>query len=137
MAKQIQTSILISASPEKVWRILTDFERYPKWNPFIKEIHGAQKVGSQLTVQLTDMKFTPTLLSFEKEKHFSWKGKLFLPYLFDGEHSFQLVQKSEQLIEFRHEETFSGILPFFLGKKFFQSIEEGFIQMNEALKKEC
>jgi len=28
-AKEIKTEILINATPEKVWAILTDFENYP------------------------------------------------------------------------------------------------------------
>ena len=36
MKKEIKTEILIKASPQIVWSILTDFENYPHWNPFIK-----------------------------------------------------------------------------------------------------
>ena len=38
MAKEIKTEILINATPEKVWSILTSFDNYPNWNPFIKSI---------------------------------------------------------------------------------------------------
>ena len=45
MAKEIKTEILINATPEKVWTILTNFDNYPNWNPFIKSIKGEVKVG--------------------------------------------------------------------------------------------
>ncbi|RYZ45415.1 MAG: SRPBCC domain-containing protein, partial [Chitinophagaceae bacterium] len=35
MNKQIKTEIVINASKEKVWAILTNFSQYPQWNPFI------------------------------------------------------------------------------------------------------
>jgi hypothetical protein len=38
MAKEIKTEILINATPEKVLSILTIFDNYPNWNPFIKSI---------------------------------------------------------------------------------------------------
>ena len=36
--KEIKTEIIINSKPEKVWNILTNFEKYPEWNPFIKSI---------------------------------------------------------------------------------------------------
>ena len=38
--KEIYTEIEINASANIIWRIITDFEGYPHWNPFIKEISG-------------------------------------------------------------------------------------------------
>ncbi|KIK65017.1 hypothetical protein GYMLUDRAFT_70951 [Collybiopsis luxurians FD-317 M1] len=32
----VSTSIIISASPEKVWKILLDFDSYKQWNPFVR-----------------------------------------------------------------------------------------------------
>ena len=29
----IRTEITLPASPEKSWKVLTDFARYPEWNP--------------------------------------------------------------------------------------------------------
>jgi len=41
--KEIKTSIEISASPETIWKILTNFEDYENWNPFITKISGEKK----------------------------------------------------------------------------------------------
>jgi hypothetical protein len=48
--KEIYTKIHINASPSIVWNILTDFDNYGEWNPFIKEISGVQQVGSELQI---------------------------------------------------------------------------------------
>ena len=40
MAKEIKTEIVIHATPEKIWKILTDFGNYPQWNPFIVSVTG-------------------------------------------------------------------------------------------------
>lgn len=58
MAKEIKTEILINATPEKVWSILTSFDNYPNWNPFIKSIKGEAKVGNKIKVCM----HTPTKL---------------------------------------------------------------------------
>ena len=40
----------IDASPEDVWQVLTDFDAYPEWNPFIRSIQGNPEVGSRLSI---------------------------------------------------------------------------------------
>jgi uncharacterized protein YndB with AHSA1/START domain len=39
MARQLVTSIEIDASPNIVWEILTEFEQFDRWNPFIRSIN--------------------------------------------------------------------------------------------------
>lgn len=82
MAKEIKTEILINATPEKVWSILTNFDNYPNWNPFIKSIKGEVKVGNTITIRIEPpeskgMTFKPKILHFETNKELSWLGLLF------------------------------------------------------------
>ncbi len=41
--KKIETEIIIDAPVTTVWQVLTDFERHPTWNPFIKAIAGQKR----------------------------------------------------------------------------------------------
>ncbi len=90
--KEICTEILINSSPAIVWDIITDFENYGKWNPFIKEISGVIQQGSPLQVFIkppksNGMKFKLKILKVEPQKEIRWLGKLWIPKIFDGEHS--------------------------------------------------
>ena len=139
--KEIITEIIIDTKPEKVWEVLTDFENYPTWNPFIQKISGEQKVGSKLDVSIrllegNEMTFQPTLLKFEENREFRWVGKLLVKGIFDGEHYFVLSQEVENKTKFTHGEEFRGILVYFLGKTL-DKIKGGFELMNESLKVEC
>lgn len=139
MKKELYTEIEINASPGKVWRILTDFEAYPNWNPFIKKIKGSLAVGEKLEVFIQPsgakgMTFKPTLLTVEKEKELRWLGKLFVSGLFDGEHFFKIEALSENKVKFIHGEIFKGLLVGFLAKSLDTDTLRGFREMNEALK---
>src|SRR6185369_12184111 len=95
-AKEIKTEILINASPEKVWAIFSDFENYPKWNPFIKSLTGEVKVGEKISVTIQPydskaMSFKPKVLSFEANKEMRWIGRLLFGGLFDGKHQFEII----------------------------------------------
>ena len=139
MAKEINTSITINATPEKVWRILTDFGNYGIWNPFITTISGAAEVGQKLKVTLKPengkgMSLKPKVLVFEPEKEFRWVGHLGIPGLFDGEHRFQLIDNGDGTTTFIHSEHFRGILIPFFSKMLDVDTKNGFIAMNEQLK---
>jgi hypothetical protein len=139
--KHIQTEIIISAHPEKVWAVLTDFEKHPAWNPFIKSIEGEKRVGKQLKVSIqppngNGMTFKPMVLQYDPIKEFRWKGKLGISGIFDGEHYFRLIDIGENTTRFIHGERFSGILVPFMGGALSKT-KEGFQLMNEALKREC
>jgi hypothetical protein len=135
----ITTSITINATAEKVWSILTDFENYAQWNPFITFIAGEIKVGNILQVTIAPpngnaMKFKPTLLVVNKDTELKWKGKLMFKGLFDGEHFFNIVDNKDGSIKFIQGEKFTGILVPFFKKMINVNTKNGFVLMNESLK---
>ncbi len=141
MAKEVKTEILINASSEKVWEVLTDFENYPSWNPFIKSISGNKDVGQILATEIEPpnrkpMKFTPKVLAFEPNKELRWLGSAAIKGIFDGEHYFKILEQENNIIKFEHGERFSGILVGLMPKLIVDT-KLGFEQMNEALKKVC
>ncbi len=140
MAKEITTNIVINATPEKVWEVLTHFQAYSAWNPFIQSLDGNIQVGKKITVRLQPhdakgMTFKPIVQHVVEKKTFSWLGHLLIPGLFDGKHAFELIDNGNGTTTFVHSETFKGLLiPFF--KKFLEhNTKIAFEQMNVALKK--
>ncbi len=134
----VSTSILISAPPEQVWDVLTDFSRYPEWNPFIQSISGQLVPGEKLRVGIKPpggkaMTFNPTVLAAQPARELRWKGRLLLPGIFDGEHFFRM-EPSGNATRFVHGEKFSGLLVGVMGASSFNQIESGFRAMNEAIK---
>jgi len=132
--KEIKTSIQISATPEKVWEILTNFQDYKNWNPFLQSVEGNVKKDETIKINAGGMKFKPKVLSFEENKQFSWVGRLFFKGLFDGEHLFLIEDNGDGTVTFRQEEKFQGILVGLFAKKLDTDTRQGFIKMNEKLK---
>lgn len=134
----IENEVVINASASRVWQVLTDFEAYPEWNPFIRQLTGVVGVGEQLTVQMqTDnhtMTFQPTILVVEPERELRWLGRLYIPGIFDGEHTFKIEPLSENKVRFIQQEKFRGLIVPFSGS-LLESTKNSFFEMNQALKK--
>ena len=134
MKLSLDTRIIIKATPAQVWEVLTDFAKYPEWNPFVQSLQGEVQVGNTIETQLPGMKFTPTVMVFDANKEFRWKGKLFFRGLFDGEHFFQLKDNGDGTTTFIHGENFDGILVGLLKNKLLGETKTGFEEMNAALR---
>ena len=97
---KIETEILKNAGLETFWKVLADFDKHPKWNPFIHSISAEKGVGKRLTVSKKSpggkgMTFKPVVMKFDQNREFRWKGKLLVTGLFDGEHFFILEPVTE------------------------------------------
>lgn len=133
--KQLTASIHIAATPEQVWQILTDFNRYPEWNPFIIFMKGEAAPGQTLreTVRQPDgkqLQFTSRIVIWNVGKHLAWDGYLGAPFLFKGRHEF-ILEEIASGTQLTQRETFTGLLLPFLN---IDTILPGYHQMNEALK---
>jgi len=137
--KEIHTEIEINAPAEKVWKVLTDFAAYPEWNPFVRRGEGEVRVGARLHVYIQPsggkgMSFRPTVLVADPNRELRWLGHLWVPGLFDGEHSFSIEPLSEGRVRFIQRERFGGLLLPFLSKTLDGDTRRGFEEMNRALK---
>ena len=133
--KEIKTSIEISASPESVWEVLTDFPAYSNWNPFLTCVEGDFIEGEKVRINAGGMKFKPEVLVFRKNEEIRWLGKFLFKGLFDGEHSFILIDNGDGTSTFKHEEKFTGLLVGLFSKKLDSETKPGFEKMNKRLKK--
>jgi len=139
MPHEITTAIKISAPPERVWKVLLDFSRYPEWNHFVSSIEGQATEGSELRVTIQPpggkaMAFRPVVLRHLVGREFRWKGKLLFPGLFDGEHYFVLTPGTDGSTLFTQGENFTGLLVPLFRSALDKGTKAGFEVMNAALK---
>jgi hypothetical protein len=137
--RELRTDLEIGAPPGRVWQVLTDFDEYPEWNPFIRSIEGELVLGSQLRIRIEPpgvrgMTFKPTVRAVEPGRELRWLGRLFVPGLFDGEHRLAVEPLDGGRSRFVQSERFSGLLVRLFAKTLVAT-ERGFVEMNEALKR--
>ena len=135
---RIATAIETSASAAQLWSVLTDFARYPQWNPFIREAEGEPVAGSRLKIRIQPpgksggMVFRPEVLRVEPEREFAWLGHLIVPGLFDGEHCFCIEPLPGGGCRVHQSENFSGLLVPLFRKSLDGGTRQGFEAMNAA-----
>lgn len=139
MQKIIKAEILINATPQKVWSILTDFYNYPNWNLFITSVKGKIEIGNKITVrfeppQSRQMTFKPKILKLEENKELIWSGHFLFEGIFDGEHKFKLIDKGNGTTHFIQSEKFKGLLVPFFKSQIENNTKNGFDIMNKKLK---
>src|ERR687894_418362 len=137
--KELRSQIEIEAPAERVWQVLTHFDAYPDWNPFIRRVNGRPEVDEQLVVRMRPsgtkgMTFRPTVLKAEPNRQLRWLGHLLVPGLFDGEHIFEIEELDEDRVLFTQREIFRGLLVPLLARSLDRETQRGFEEMNRALR---
>jgi hypothetical protein len=128
------------SSSEDVWRVLTDFPNFAKWNPVIIQIKGEARVGTKLEIHLRTASgksriYKPTITKVEPNHELRWFGKSLFPGIFNGERVFTIDSIGINNVHFFHKEIFTGLGVYFAGDRLERDIRYTLNEMNVALKK--
>ena len=70
--KENCNEIEIQSTPERVWEVLTDFDKYPEWNPLLCRAEGKLIVGEKVSLTAksapSDMHLLCTVLTVEPNR---------------------------------------------------------------------
>jgi len=116
---EIATEVTIAASSATIWRVLADVERYPQWNPYIRELHGKLAPGEPIRFRFAlawkiALPANARVLAVAVERELDWAGHLLSDRLFRAEHYHRLEPLSDRSVRFHHGEHFSGVLAVLL-----------------------
>ena len=137
--KELYTAIEIDAPAERVWAILTDFARFPEWNPTIRRARGELRPGARLEVHQQPPGYRgrtsrPAVVGLEPGCEFRWLGQVGPQALFSGEHIFAVEPLAGGRVRFVQREEFRGLLVPILWRTLNTRTRSGFEAMNRALK---
>ena len=75
MLKENRDEIKIQATPEKIWEVLTDQDKYAEWNSLLYNAEGKVAVGEKVNLSArttsNDMIFLCSVKKFEANHQFS------------------------------------------------------------------
>jgi hypothetical protein len=147
---RLEASLLIDAPAEKVWAVLVDFKNYSAWNPYIVEAELSESAdlrrGIGLKIQMqpagidvaaSDTNQAPRsaheteIFLVRPARELRWGSSLWLPFIFDSEHWYQLERVGSRTL-LRNGEKYRGVFVFLVNR---QATRLGFTAMNAALKK--
>lgn len=137
--REIRNELEIAAPARRVWSVLTGFARYGEWNPFIVRAAGELRVGAVLEVTFAPpggraMRFRPVLARIEPERELTWRARLLVDGLFDGEHAFRLTPLGDARVHLEQRAIFVGAAVPLLPWKTGPGMRDGFAAMVRALK---
>ena len=116
MARTIQNTVRIDASPATVWSVLTGFDERPEWDPYYREVRGELAHGAKLTVRasLNDtsglVTAHPRIVALEPGERLAWANRFVVPGLLDSRQEFRLTSPKADVTDLRQTERFSGLL---------------------------
>lgn len=140
--RKLYSEIKIDAPLEIVWQILTTFGRYPRWNPYFREIDGTFDEGANLRIQtdtsgLGDRSLKARLIHIEPGREFTFASKLFITGLFEEHFSFTVEQVNPQSVKVIHSEFAWGLLTPVLWHWLKRDTIREMGRMDSALKHVC
>jgi hypothetical protein len=138
----IESEIILPADAERSWQVLTDFAKYPEWNPYVPRAEADFTPGATISFTIVDGNFTEPLDlraelgEIDPPEQFYWVGTLGIRGLHDTRHGFALQPLEGGKTRLRHFEEFRGILPFLLPGRDERvaTTRASFDKMNQALQ---
>jgi hypothetical protein len=133
--KEFSTKIAIAASPDTIWKILTDASSYPAWNPTITKVDGRIAPGERITVHAKinpGRAFPVKVGDVVPQSRMRWTGGMPLG-LFKGERTFTLTPQGGGAVEFSMREVYTGLFAGMITKSI-PDLQPAFDEFAAALK---
>ena len=129
--------IEIEAPAERVWQVLTDFGRYPEWNPFMPSVAGDAARRAELEVLVKPdggraMRLRPRIVTFRPPRELRWLARI--PGIFVGEQRFVVEELASTRSRLIHEKRFRGLAVPFVRRVLDGPVKRSFDATGLALK---
>jgi len=134
--KSFSVTTLIKASPETVWKILTDAARWTEWNTTVNKVEGKIAPGEKVTVYVKinpGRAFPLKVTEFVPPQRMVWADGMPLG-LFKGERTYTLTRQADGSVEFAMREVYTGLMaPMITGS--IPDLQPAFDEFAAALKR--
>lgn len=127
-----QGSIGVAATPERVWGVLADFERWPSWNPGVDTVtlEGPVAPGTVFRWKAGSARIVSRLRDVDRPTRLSWTGRTMGV---NAIHVWRFETSGDGAIV-SMEESFSGLVARLLRKKLQRDLDATTTRGLAALK---
>ena len=138
--RKIYTDIIIDATPEQVWSVLTDTQSYKNWAAFLVDIQGEINDGEKITAafqtnpkkdKLTTIEHT---ISVTEGKEFFWSEKG--PGGIKDNHHFKVEPSDNGKTKFIQSDEIMKGVTWLMGGNLSKMYADGYQAFNRKLKAE-
>jgi hypothetical protein len=134
---EVVTQIIIESTPDEVWSMLVNFEKYPDWHTYIKKIEGkpVKKTKIKVTYKKNDTMdavFSAYIIDNDPNKILSWGGSL--GFIFRAKHYFIIEVINNNSVKLIQGEYWRGIFGGMYGKNIYVDTTRKYELMNNKLK---
>lgn len=103
---------MINAPVDQVWNVLTDFDRFPEWNPVIRRVEGRLAVGEAVRMTASspdgEQPWTCRISRHRAGQEFAWQFTDRHLLLYRGEHTFCVIAIDAHTTRYIDVEAFHG-----------------------------
>ena len=129
---QARAEITIHAPAERVWRLLTEVDRWPAWNASVASaaLQGPLRAGTLFVWTSQGFQVASTLSEIDPPKRLSWTGTAF------GTRAFHLweIEAAGDAVRVKTFETFDGWVPWLFKSSMQKKLDETLPAWLQALK---
>ena len=132
--KSVHSELIINASAQEVWRVLTDTDKYPEWNPTMRLLEGEMEMGNTLMYEFTQdadnkSKIPAKVRQIIPNQLLNQGGGLPVILTYNHRYVLEPIDKGTKVII--HEDYKGIYVPFWNPK----AVEAAYERLNNALKK--
>jgi len=136
----IRSEIEIAAPASRVWKILTDLERYPDWNPFTPRVDSTLELGAEvhLHTRLRGEQLAhrvETVTEHVPGERICWGMKMGARFVLAAERRQVLTPLEADRTRYVTDDTITGMLTPVVTAFWGEAIQRGFDGVAAALKK--
>jgi uncharacterized protein YndB with AHSA1/START domain len=136
-ATNAHRQVVVEAPRALVWKLLTDFDGYSEWNPYITRAEGEARVGATVRLRLElhqgePEEFQCEVQDVKPQRKLRWRCRKYgLPGLLDREHAFRVLPIDGRRVWLVYDGRLEGLFQPFtdLG-----DLKRGYRRMTDALK---
>ncbi len=134
----IDNEVEINASAAEVWKVITDFDRYPEWNPFVVAAQSSLKPGDPIDMKVKLLgpvqRQVEIILEVNEGKGFSYQMKPFPWGALSSRRSHEIIELDAQRCRYKSHFQLQGWMMPLVRGLMKGPLQRGFSGMTDAIR---